>query len=452
MTRWRTPLACALFAALLVCSACAPRDETGPAAEPPGSHWISVDVPGSGARRLAQVAGGWRGEVIAGVDQSYAGWDVEIGDADNDGRNEILVTGCPDSRLDLFERRGNSWTHAVLADNLARARPGMGLAVKIADLDGDGCNEIALGTGQEDLVPARLYLFRLLGAKLDVLAECQPGFLGSWYTHNLAIADLTGDRRCEILSAYCGAGEIVRYDVGKDLRSLAPRQVEQLPGSGEESMFGDVDGDGRVEYIAVSGFREDQAAVHVYKIAPGGELVCPPWVVLNEVEGKRCFYASVAVGDLDNDGRNELVVGWKRLKKKRWGTTLVAYRIGPEVTRVTTLARNDASLDSGFFEKMMCIGDADNDGKNELVVSTRGGSDTGQEAEAGIGCVYLYRVERSGAVSRTTLADFVPELAESSWIAVGDADGDGRNEVVVATGRGDRRLPGTSYLVELEAE
>jgi len=44
---------------------------------------------------LAITASGWQAEVIATIDQSYGGWDVEIGDADNDGKNDILITGCP---------------------------------------------------------------------------------------------------------------------------------------------------------------------------------------------------------------------------------------------------------------------------------------------------------------------------------------------------------------------
>ena len=48
---------------------------------------------------IATLAEGWRGEIVSSVDQSYVGWDVEIGDADNDGNNDILTTGCPHSRL-----------------------------------------------------------------------------------------------------------------------------------------------------------------------------------------------------------------------------------------------------------------------------------------------------------------------------------------------------------------
>lgn len=43
---------------------------------------------------LAELAPGWRGEIVAKVDQSYCGWGVAIGDADNDGQNElVLATG-----------------------------------------------------------------------------------------------------------------------------------------------------------------------------------------------------------------------------------------------------------------------------------------------------------------------------------------------------------------------
>ena len=76
---------------------------------------------------IATLANGWHGEIIAKVDQSYAGWDVEIGDADNDGNNEILTTGCPNSRLYFFNKTGGKWKTDLIAENLAQTFPGMGL-------------------------------------------------------------------------------------------------------------------------------------------------------------------------------------------------------------------------------------------------------------------------------------------------------------------------------------
>ena len=59
----------------------------------------------------------------------------------------------------------------------------------------------------------------------------------------------------------------------------------------------------------------------------------------------------------------------------------------------------------------------------------------------------MYRYALSGgAVEKTLLADFAPEEAESLWLAVGDADNDGKNEIVLATGAGDRTQPGRSQV------
>ena len=137
---------------------------------------------------IAKTGPGWGGEIIATVDQSYVGWDVEIGDADNDGKNEILTTGCPDSRLYLFKKTKTGWQTRLLAENLARTRPkpGMGLAVKVVDLDGDGKNEIVLGTGQEGSGTAFFYVFQTDGRLLTKRLFSRPACTRSGYTPHLA--------------------------------------------------------------------------------------------------------------------------------------------------------------------------------------------------------------------------------------------------------------------------
>ena len=119
---------------------------------------------------IARLAPGWRGEIIAQTDQSYVGFDVEIGDADNDGNNEILATGSPDSRLYLFEKGLNDWGTLLLTDNLASCYPCLGMGVKVVDLDRDGQNEILVGTGSiafsKNLQRSRFYLFQMKGRRV----------------------------------------------------------------------------------------------------------------------------------------------------------------------------------------------------------------------------------------------------------------------------------------------
>lgn len=402
---------------------------------------------------VAEIASGWRGSIVAKVDQSYAGWDVEIGDADNDGKNEILTTGCPDSRLHLFKMdETNQWNVVCLADNLAEQRPGMGLAVRIVDLNGDGKKEIILGTGEDGAGgTAIFYVLGTDGAKITSRTVSRPTDCNkSSYTHSFGVCDLNKDGLQEVISAYCGGGEVIRYDVARDLASISARQLTKLSGSGEESIIADVDNDGAVEYLTSNGFRAGKARVEIFEFDKSGELIQPPRLTIPGYAPDGCFYASLIVGDLDNDQKNELIIGWKREQKVN-KSTLMAYRVGESTRECYTLDYETEDLDMGYFEKMMAVADADNDGKNELVVSTRGDNKSEFITSNHLGNIFLYRI-KDGKPEREHLLKFNTTKAESSWIAVGDADNDGKNEVVVATGFGDRTQPGESHVAILEKE
>ena len=397
---------------------------------------------------VALLSRGWQGQVVGQSTESYVGWDVEIGDADNDGRNEILTTGCPGSSLNLFELEEGEWVNALLAENLARFYPGMGLAVKVVDLDGDGVNEIILGTGQEEGGTAIYYTFRLADGGLDTLNVSRPDFNRSSFTHNLASHDLDGDGMLEVISAYCGHGEIIRYDYEGGAEKVMARKIHQLSGSGEESLIADVDNDGTVEYITSNGFRKEDAKVEIFEFDETGELVLPPRLVIDNYDGKRCFYASIIIGDVDNDGKNEMIIGWKQDQEINKGT-LLGYQVGEEAEVIYTFAYEDPDMDMSYFEKMMVIADADNDEKNELVVSTRGDNLSEFIESDHLGNIFMWTVQDQG-VDRELLADFHRGVASSSWIAVGDADNDGLNEIIAATGEGDRTKMGKSFVILIE--
>ncbi len=402
---------------------------------------------------IGKVVKGWKAYVVAAIDQSYGGWDVEIGDADNDGKNEILVTGCPDSKLVLIKKSDETWRVRMLAEDLAQTRPepGMGLTVKVTDLNNDGKNEIILGTGQEKGGTAWFYLMQTDGQKLTKKLSLQPECNNSSFTHDFAIYDLDGDGIREIVSAYCGGGEIIRYDFNSNLDSIKARKIHQLSGSGEESVIADVDNDGRPEYLTSNSFRDKAAKVEIYEFDDAGDLVLPPRLILDGFDGHKCFYASFTVGDVDNDGENELITGWKENQKINKGTVL-GYKIDSAVHKTYTFAWQDSALDMSYFEKMMEVTDADNDGRNELVLSTRGDNMSEFITSHHLGYVFMFKVDADGNISRELLMDLNEKYAGSSWLAVGDADNDGKNEIILATGKGDRTKPGISYVILLKKE
>lgn len=108
---------------------------------------------------------------------------------------------------------------------------------------------------------------------------------------------------------------------------------DALRGFGERLAFGDVTGDGQPELFVGSdpllGEEPGRQALYLY---PGrglpaqsaAEDVCPDWgdqpvrVACRDASGARCadsaFGASIAVGDVDGDGRGELLVGAPQAK------------------------------------------------------------------------------------------------------------------------------------------
>ena len=249
----------------------------------------------------------------------------------------------------------------------------------------------------------------------------------------------------EVISAYCGHGEIIRYDHEVGLGEVRARKIHQLSGSGEESLIADVDNDGHVEYITSNGFRKEDAKVEIFEFGEDGELMLPPRLIIEGYDGKRCFYASVMVGDVDNDGRNEMMIGWKQDQEINEGTIL-GYSVGKRIEKEYTFAYEDKDLDLSYFEKMMVVADADNDGLNELVVSTRGDNLSELIDSKHLGHMFMWTVSNEG-IERELLVNLNEDVAGSSWIDVGDADNDGLNEIILATGKGDRTKKGLSYVL-----
>jgi len=123
--------------------------------------------------------------------------------------------------------------------------------------------------------------------------------------------------------------------------------------------------------------------------------------------------------------------------------------VGEEVEKKYKFAYEDKDLDLSYFEKMMVIADADNDGLNELLVSTRGDNLSEFIESEHLGHLFMWSVN-DDEIDRELLLNFHEGVASSSWIDVGDADNDGLNEIILATGEGDRTLKGKSYVVMVE--
>jgi hypothetical protein len=289
-----------------------------------------------------------------------------------------------------------------------------------------------------------------IDGRLETLAA---GGLASGLAAQLAWCDINGDGRPELVAGQGpGGGGILRLAfVGEEGVTshfdLPVGPTDYGEANGElRPACGDLDGDGRDELIAGPGpggngevYLRDDAyrGLAPWAGLPGGALTWIRWPSYLMLGGE----ARPAAGDLDGDGRDELVIGLGP-GGQGWLYVLAATSTGFAPMASPSLAggwlqwRSDAGYLAAGGGAWPVLGDVDGDGRDEIAI----GSDAG-----GRGRVVLLDDALAGFAPLVGTADDpgigIPTSGDgATYPALLDVDGDGRDELVVGFGPGDPRL------------
>src|SRR6516162_6029765 len=291
-------------------------------------------------------------------------------------------------------------------------------SVAIGDLNGDGRLDLVtanIGGDPTALPPPAGTISVLLGNGGGTFSAATPYPTGSVLPFSVAIGDLNGDGRLDLAVAnygdqLSGTGTIwVFLSDGRGSLSAATQYPTGtgLPGA-QSVAIGDLNGDGRLDLAVVNGSNSISVLLGQ---AGGGFLTLTPRALsgLNNP-------SSVALGDLNGDGRLDLAV--------------TPYSIDPSNPSFDThavlvfLGNGDGSFGSqstyttGTNPDAVAMGDLNGDGRLDLAVANRD-SNTVSVLLGNVGGGFQQQIQ-------------YPTGTNPDAVAIRDLNGDGKLDVAVA--------------------
>ena len=322
-----------------------------------------------------------------------------LADLDGDGMEEI-VSARSWYYLDVFDADMRSRKYAIPTDLDIHA-------LLLVDVTGDGRSEILYGDAQWGEIHA---LDAAAGTEIRQIRNPEHG------TTRIAVADTDGDGGLEVMwgGGWTSTGE--DFFFVHDVATLAAEfQSTDVVGPFQAMAIGDVDDDGSQEVVAISwesnsGYADgvmyilDAATGHV-EWQSGSQLFGGfAWTGVHDVE----------IGDVDRDGRTDIVVATDRLYN---GALYV-------IDGRDHVVKDRYLFDNGSPLYALALDDIDGDGEIEIIAG-------GGVEHTGSPGAFVYVIDgASGEVEWK-------ELIGTGWndvfaLATGDLNGDGSPEIVVS--------------------
>ncbi|MEZ6014421.1 MAG: VCBS repeat-containing protein [Planctomycetota bacterium] len=272
-------------------------------------------------------------------------WSLALADFDGDGDLDLAAASEHDGRVELLENQ-----LAVLTPRAPVAVMQNVGAIGADDLDNDGrVDLIVVGDSAGQLVDSTAVSCQNLGGFM-FRAPARFGLIGA-EALALEVVDVDGDGARDLLVANGSGGVSVLIADGAG--GVTPDLEERLPAAANQTLIGDVDGDGDVDVVLVGAA---PLGLSVLSNLGTGDLAPPAHYPLAGL------FATGELVDLDVDGDLDLVV---------WDTASAEVHVFTNPGNGVFGAPNTTVLGPGPMD--LALGDVDGDGDLDAVVATGGG-------------------------------------------------------------------------------
>lgn len=332
---------------------------------------------------------------------------VAIGDVNNDGRNDVVMTTsfdfdqANDYKLLVFLQKASGRFDPPIKYSTLSAYGSRAETVAIGDINHDGKDDVVIGNS---------------GSSIEVFLQNASGGLnpGISYATNdskkIRIADLNNDGLLDIVGIGWGTSTASVWMQNASGTLNAPVIFSVTHGGSDDLEVGDVNNDGLTDIIVMSG-QLILPNIGVLMQKSDGTFNPP---VYYSVGSSNILTNGAAVGDINGDNWNDIVV--------TYGGNSPYAKIGVFLQNGAKTLDPVSSYSSYDCPEPVEINDVDGDGRQDVVVAHGGGNVLGVYLQGSDG-----KLEPEMRFPLPYATHYNPH-----GLAVGDINGDGLNDVVLA--------------------
>ena len=234
---------------------------------------------------------------------------------------------------------------------------------------------------------------------------------------SIANGDIDGDGKPDLVIANTYGSVSILRNIGSNGTFAFATKVDFGTGLSPKSVaIGDINGDGKLD-LAIANSSSNTISI-LRNISSIGNISFNTKVDFTAAQGPQ----SVAISDLDGDGKLDLAIANYNYANGGMnpGNIVSVFRNTGNISTISFATKVDFASNSGPL--FIAIGDIDGNGKPDIAVATA------------IGSVSILRNTSSiGILSFASKVDFGANSNPQS-VAVGDIDGDGKQDLAVANG------------------
>lgn len=388
--------------------------------------------------------------ILGGVSAGdAAGWAVAMGDMDGDGLSDAVV-GAYGANVGSLSDAGRAYVtsgtttgslslasaDAILSGTASNGQAGYALAT--GDLDGDGVDDLVVGAPGAS--STHLVLGPVTGS--SSLSDADAALTGS-AAYVVGTGDFDGDGLSEAVTATYTTGRVYVSPLPSTSSSTVTAAASLTLSSetsgdyaGRWVSSGDTDGDGLDDLLIGATYDSagGTAAGAAYLVLGGTtgalSLSSADRKLVGEASGDAAGRV-VAMGDIDGDGLSDMVIGAPGYSGRASQAGAVYVVLGSSAAGTVDLSAADATILGErtetllTYERSLAVGDLDADGADDIVI---GNTD--------YGAIQLFYGPLSGSIDCGDADAMFYEESVSSGatlggLAVGDADGDGAEDLLI---------------------